>query len=107
MSDNARRVLSAICKFADADGRCYPSYARLSEETGLLPPRISAAVGKLVAVGLIVVEPQRGQRGRYRYQVIFDAPVPDPNWRSRNTGKRDGLLRPSPESVTSSDTPTV
>jgi len=52
-------VLAALCKRADADGRCWPSISKLCDDTGLSPACVREKLGDLAVNGVITVTRSR------------------------------------------------
>lgn len=68
------RVLIALCTFANAEGECWPSISTLEKETDLSRQKVSWAIKKLVAAGVVTKLP--GKRGSItRYRINFDDEV--------------------------------
>lgn len=69
LSSTERLVLIALARHADAEGKCYPSIARLRDTTGINRNAIQRAIDGLESVGRVEVE--RGGPGRSnRYRLL-------------------------------------
>jgi hypothetical protein len=69
-----RLVLLALSWHAQDDGRCWPSYARVAESTGLHRHTIRKAVSTLKAQGRIEVRPRPWQTNVFKLRDPRDVP---------------------------------
>ena len=89
MSPGAFRTLTELCRMANLEGYCWPSFQQLSEKLGRSKAAISGYVKELKATGLLDTINQRMANGynyRLKFLVTFWA-----DWRSalsKNTPKR-------------------
>jgi len=63
LSPSEKLVLLALANFADSDGRCWPSQARLALDTGLTDRQIRRVFVSLVDAGLMTKEHRRRSDG--------------------------------------------
>lgn len=63
-------VFICICKHADGDGRCWPSYKRIREFTGIKSDStVKARIDELVEAGFITYEQGKYKRRANYYQI--------------------------------------
>lgn len=63
------KVLMAIAKHADTDGRCFPSRGLLAKLTGIHPVNVSKCSRKLVELGWLTKERRNGRSSVYYLKV--------------------------------------
>jgi hypothetical protein len=63
VSPSEKLVLLALANFADAEGRCWPSQARLALDTGLTDRQIRRVFVSLIDAGLMTKEHRRRRDG--------------------------------------------
>jgi hypothetical protein len=57
-------VFTALARFADADGRCFPSVSRICEQTGIRSRQtVHVALDRLAELGLITRQQRRAESG--------------------------------------------
>lgn len=59
------RILLALAKHADPDGKCFPSRGRLAELTGMHPVNVSKATAALVKLGWLTKRRRNGRSSVY------------------------------------------
>lgn len=69
LSDPARRVLLALCSFADGEGRCFPSRESIAQRAGIQPAhKVSYATAELAKAGYLETV-QTGKRKCNTYTI--------------------------------------
>jgi hypothetical protein len=63
LSPSEKLVLLALANFADADGRCWPSQARLAHDTGLTDRQVRRVFVSLIAAGVMTKKHRRRADG--------------------------------------------
>lgn len=69
------KVLMALAKHADTDGRCFPSRGLLAELTGMHPVNVSKSTRKLVELGWLAKQRRIGRSSIYYLRVPGSPPV--------------------------------
>ena len=64
-------VYCALARYADRDGRAFPSHKRLSENLGIARNTLRAALRKLEEVELITITPQKDANGVTNGTTIY------------------------------------
>lgn len=59
------KVLMALAKHANEDGKCFPGRALLAELTGMHPVNVSKATRRLVELGWLTKQRRNGQSSVY------------------------------------------
>lgn len=79
LSQSAAIVLLALADYADTEGYCWPSVARIVAENPIKERAARAALGELERRGLLVREQRLGRTTRYRLVVhgMPTTPAPD------------------------------
>lgn len=76
LSSTQRHVLVALARYADAEGRCFPSIERLRRDTGKGRNAIVEAINGLERAGRIsVVRGGQGRSNRYRLMPWHPSPL--------------------------------
>jgi DNA replication protein DnaD len=97
------KVLMAIAKHADTDGRCFPSRGLLAELTGMHPVNVSKATRKLVELGWLTMERRNGRSSIFYLRVPGSPPITKQNPTDSRNAQPQGD-RFDTESVTDFDT---
>lgn len=59
------KVLMALAKHADEDGKCFPGRALLAQLTGIHPVNVSKSTSKLVELGWLIKQRRNGRSSIY------------------------------------------
>lgn len=73
------KVLMALAKHADPDGRCFPSRGLLAELTGMHPVNVSKSTRKLVELGWLTMERRNGRSSIFYLRVPGSPPITKQN----------------------------
>jgi hypothetical protein len=73
------KVLMAIAKHADPDGKCFPSRGLLAEQTGMHPVNVSKATRRLVELGWLTKQRRNGRSSVY-YLKTPDSLTTEPDF---------------------------
>lgn len=86
-------TLTAIAKYADDNGKCFPGRKTLMTYTKLGKTATTAAIAGLVAKGLITSEERNDDKGQKSnmYTLLFPLDVSDPLPRDGSTPYRDAI----------------
>lgn len=77
LTGTRKLVLLNLVERANDEGECYPSIARIAQDTGTDRKTVIAALGKLASMGLISKQQQHGNSTRYLLNTQVQAePVP-------------------------------
>lgn len=80
------KVLLALAKHADENGKCWPGRLRLAEMTGIHPVNVSKCTRKLVELGWLTKQRRNGSSSVYYLRVPGSSPITKQNqWDDRNT----------------------
>lgn len=71
------KVLMAIAKHADPDGKCFPSRGLLAEQTGMHPVNVSKATRRLVELGWLTKQRRNGRSSIYYLRIPGSCCPPD------------------------------
>lgn len=95
-------VYSALARFANQDGECFPSQSTIADRLGMSRMQVSREIDKLKTLHLIEVKPQFGPHGEQRANIyiLCDVPPAELPVTHRYTGCNSELHPP----VTTSDT---
>ncbi|HFI6707530.1 TPA: helix-turn-helix domain-containing protein [Escherichia coli] len=90
-------TLTAIAKYADDNGKCFPGRKTLMTYTKLGKTATTAAIAGLVAKGLITSEKRNDDKGQKSnmYTLLFPLDVSDPLPPDGSTPYRDAIPPPT------------
>lgn len=94
-------TLTAIAKYADDNGKCFPGRKTLMTYTKLGKTATTAAIAGLVAKGLITSEERNDDKGQKSnmYTLLFPLDVSDPLPRDGSTPYRDAIAPLPPDGM--------